>query len=125
MWIQGYGLAWKQPCSSASDFFILPTHFGELGLTTSLEIMPQESYGHTQLCLQREHVVLQITLRELEEAKEGKLFKSFEDLHDEMELWKWDDVRDNRWTRLSKCVQLLGMRIEGHDVDQNDEERVS
>ena len=42
-----------------------------------------------------------------------------------MELWDWDDVRDNRWTRLSKCVQLLGMRIEGHDTDEHDEERVS
>ena len=40
-------------------------------------------------------MVLQITLRELEEAKEGKLCKSFEDLQDKMELWKWDDVRVN------------------------------
>jgi hypothetical protein len=52
--------------------------------------------------LQHEDVVLQITIRELEEAKKGKLCKSFEDLQDEMELWKWDDVRDNRWMRLSK-----------------------
>jgi len=87
--------------------------------------MTQELYGNIQRCLQHEDVVLQITLRELEETKEGKLCKSFEDLHDEMELWKWDDVRDNRWTRLSKCVQLLGMRIEGHDVGEKDEERVS
>ena len=42
-----------------------------------------------------------------------------------MELWDWDDVRDNRWTRLSKCVQLLGIRIKGHDTDEHDEERVS
>ena len=61
----------------------------------------------------------------MEEAKTGKLCKSFEDLQDEMELWKWDDVRGNRWTRLSKCAQLLGIRIEGHDVGENDEERVS
>ena len=27
--------------------------------------------------------------------------------------------------RLSKCAQLLGIRIEGHDVGENDEERVS
>jgi len=26
MWIQGYEIAWKQPFSAASDFFILPTH---------------------------------------------------------------------------------------------------
>ena len=49
--------------------------------------------------------MLQITLRELEEAKKAKLCKSFEDLQDEKEFWEWDDVRDNRWTRLSKCVK--------------------
>jgi len=125
MWIQGYKLAWKQPFSAASEFFILPTHCGGLGLSTPLAIMTQELYSHIQRCLQHEDVVLQITLRELEEAKTGKLCKSFEDLQDEMELWKWDEVRDNRWMRLSKCLQLLGLRIEGHDVGEDDEERVS
>ena len=125
MWRQGYKLAWKQPFSVAGDFFILPKHCGGLGLRTPLEIMTQELYRHIQRCLQHEDVTLQITLRELEEAKTGKLCKSFEDLQDEMELWKWDDVRGNRWTRLSKCAQLLGIRIEGHDVGENDEERVS
>ena len=95
MWIQGYKLAWKQPFSAASDFFILPKHCGGLGLRTPLEIMTQELYRHIQRCLQHEDVTLQITLRELEEAKTGKLCISFEDLQDEMELWKWDDVRDN------------------------------
>ena len=42
-----------------------------------------------------------------------------------MELWDWDDVRDNRWTRLSKFVQVLGIRTEGQDIDKHDEERVS
>jgi hypothetical protein len=90
-----------------------------------MEIMMQESYGHIQRCLRHEDVVFHITLRELEEDKKAKLCKSFEDRQDEMELRDWDDVSDNRWTRLLKCAQLLGMRIEGHDTDEHDEERVS
>ena len=57
-------------------------------MRTLLEIMTQELYGHTQRDLQHEDVALQITLRELDEAQEGKLVKSFEDLQDEMELWQ-------------------------------------
>ena len=42
-----------------------------------------------------------------------------------MELWQWDSVKGNRWARWAKFLQLSGMRVEGHDVTEDDEEGVS
>ena len=86
MWIRGYKLAWGLPLSAANDLFTLPIHCGGLGFKTPLEIMTQELGGHLQRCMGHYDVVRQITVKELGEAKDEKLCKSFLELQEEMKL---------------------------------------
>ena len=81
-----YKLAWRLPLSAANDLFTLPIHCGGLGFKTPLEIMTQELGGHLQRCMGHYDVVRQITVKELGEAKDEKLCKSFLELQEEMKL---------------------------------------
>ena len=120
IWSQAYKLAATLPVSAASDFFVLPSSHGGLGRTTPLEIMTQELCRHLQRCMKHDDVVQQLTQQELEQAKRQWACSSLDDLQQEMEVWSWDQTLQNKWARVSKCLQLLDMRVDWGETANDD-----
>jgi hypothetical protein len=109
--VQAYKNAWHLPKSTASALFIFPkTHAGKEG-TLPMAVMTQELLLHAEKCMQHEDVFKKIMLAGLNRTLDEWLCDSFVELIQEMELWKWDDVTGDFWSRLSKALQQSNISV--------------
>ena len=116
----GMGLTW----TTASDVFTLPSVVAGMEYPRPIGIMAQELCRHLQLCLKHENVARQLTLRELNLAYKQWACGSLHELQEEMHLWKWDLMLNNRWSRVEKCMQLLNIPVElAEDAHEDNEQR--
>ena len=114
------GLTW----TTASDVLTLPSVVAGMEYPRPIGIMAQELCRHLQLCLKHENVARQLTLRELNLAYKQWACGSLHELEEEMHLWKWDLMLNNRWSRVEKCMQLLNIPVElAEDAHEDNEQR--
>jgi len=107
-----------------SDVFTLPSVVAGMEYPRPIGIMAQELCRHLQLCLKHENVARQLTLRELNLAYKQWACGSLHELQEEMHLWKWDLMLNNRWSRVEKCMQLLNIPVElAEDAHEDNEQR--
>ena len=111
IWVQAYKYAWRLPLSTASDVFIFPVSQGGLGYPVPVTILTQELGAYLTRCQAHEDVTRQFTKQELEEAKELCQCSSFRELQTEVELWEWDKLVANKWTRWAKCLSMTGLTV--------------
>ena len=112
IWMQAYKVAWHLPEQTATSIFAFPKEQGGREYPTPLGIMAQELVRHVESCRRHDDLTNDIIKLELKDAKEKWLCNSFKDLTEEMQLRQWDEIRDNTWSRLAKCMQLLDMQLE-------------
>jgi hypothetical protein len=52
-----------------------------------------------------------------------ELHRTLDDLYDEMELWTWTEVQQNRWARAMKARNQVGVRPMWPVDEQEDEKK--
>ena len=55
-------------------------------------------------------VAKSITIQELQRAKDEWMCNTINEIYDEMELWQWNAVQHNRWARVLKASNRVGVR---------------
>jgi hypothetical protein len=65
-------------------------------------------YNILRRCLVHDDVAKSITIQELQRAKKKWMCNTLNELYEEMELWQWNEVQHNRWTRALKASNQVG-----------------
>ena len=102
-WIQAYKRAECLANGTANDTFVFPKKWGGEELSTPVNIITQELCNNIRRCLVHDDVAKSITIQELQRAKDEWMCNTINELYDEMELWQWNEVQHNRWTRALKA----------------------
>jgi hypothetical protein len=107
VWTQAYKRAEYLSNGTANDVFVFPKKWGGGELSTPVNIIAQELCYNIRRCLVHDDVARSITIQELQRAKDEWMCNTLDELYEEMELWQWNEVQHNRWTRaLKACNQV-------------------
>ena len=125
-WVQAYKRAENLGNGTASDIFVFPKNGGGKQFSTPTNIIAQELSNNVRRCLAHDDVAKSITLQEPQRAKEEWMCYTIDELYHEMALWRWDQVRHNRWATTLKACNQLGVRpIWPVDEEQEGQRRLS
>ena len=108
LWCKGYKRCWKVPYGTASAAFILPQG---LGLPTPLAILAQASLQHIERIRAQGGWQQEQLFKEMQAAIAQKACGSWQDLQEEMRLWKWDHIHTSKWLRTAKMLNMLDLSI--------------
>ena len=95
---------------SVFRFSVFPKKWGGEELSTPVNIIAQELSNNIRRCLVHDDVAKSITIQELQRSKDEWMCNTLNELYDEMELWQWNEVQHNRWTRALKACNQVGVR---------------
>jgi hypothetical protein len=110
LWLQAYKRAEYLANGTANDVFIFPKKWGGEELSTPVNIIAQELCNNIRRCLVHDDVAKSITIQELQRARDEWMCNTINELYDEMELWQWNAVQNNRWARALKASNRVGVR---------------
>jgi len=126
VWTQAYKRAEYLSNGTANDVFVFPKQWGGGELSTPVNIIAQELCNNIRRCLVHDDVAKSITIQELQRAKDEWMCNTLDELYDEMELWRWNEVQHNRWTRALKACNQVKVRPLWHvDEQENDDKKLS
>jgi hypothetical protein len=123
LWIQAYKRAKHLAAGTATDIFVFPQKWEGKELSTPVNIIAQELCNNIRRCLVHEDVAKSITMQELQRAKDEWMCSTLDDLHDEMELWTWTEVQNNRWAGAMKASNQVGVRPMWPVDEQEDDKK--
>jgi hypothetical protein len=109
LWLQAYKRAEYLANGTANDVFVFPKKWGSEELPTLVNIITQLC-NNIRRCLVHNDVAKSITIQELQRAKDDWMCNTINELYHEMELWQWNAVQHNRWTRSLKASNRVGVR---------------
>ena len=52
-----------------------------------------------------------IAIQELQRAKDEWMCNTLNELYDDMDLWRWNEMQHNRWARLKASNQVRGAAL--------------
>ncbi len=126
VWTQAYKRAEYLSNGTANDVFVFPKKWGGGELSTPVNIIAQELCNNIRRCLVHDDVSRSITIQELQRAKDEWMCNTLDELYEEMELWQWNEVQHNRWTRaLKACNQVKVRPIWYVDEQENEDKKLS
>ena len=76
-----------------------------------MAVLTQLLLLHAERCMRHEDVSKKFMLAGLNRTLDERLYDSFVELIEEMELGKWDDATGDFWSRLAKALQQSNVSV--------------